>query len=233
MSDLTVWCVNVGDKYSPSYVYALKEMVERHLTIPHRFRCITTHHLPGINTVNPFVPYQGWWSKFSLFAPMVATGPSIYFDLDVIITGNIDYLADYTDTFSAPPNWAASGHGGIQSSIMCWPGNWNYFYDEIRKVWPGKTTEDGYKIFHGDKFNGEKIWGDQEFFWHLLKDDWRRINKGIYSYKYHVRNNGKLPKDSRIIVFHGPPKPHEINEPWMSQSIYQKPSAIKQNISCG
>lgn len=117
---LTVWSVCVGDKYDSAYVYALKEMVEKNLTIPHEFRCITKRKLDGIQTRNPPVPYQGWWSKLGLFHPGVATGSSLYFDLDVVITGNIDYLAEYTDTFSAPANWAASAMA--ESNHQSWHG---------------------------------------------------------------------------------------------------------------
>ena len=121
--DLTVYCVYWGDKYDKAYVYALKEMVDRNLTIPHEFVCITTEKLPGIQTKLPFGPWHGWWQKMNLWAPFIAQGPSLYFDLDVIITGNIDYLAEYTDCqLAAPANWARSGHGGIQSSVMAWKG---------------------------------------------------------------------------------------------------------------
>ena len=190
--DLTVWCVCVGDKYSTSYVYALKEMVSKYLTLPHSFKCITTEKLTDIETVLPYVPYQGWWSKFSLWER--AKGPSIYFDLDVVIVGNIDYLVNYTNTFSAPPNWAQSGYGGIQSSVMCWPGNWRLPLDVID--WPADS---------------EKYWGDQEFLHALLKNDWEKI-PGIGSYKYHVMNNKKIPEWMNVCVFHGKPDPHEVKD---------------------
>lgn len=210
MNNLTIFSVCVGDKYDTRYVYALRDMVANNLTIPHEFKCITPKNLPGINCVKPFLPYQSWWSKMNLYAPRMATGPSIYFDLDVIITGNIDYLADYTDTFSAPANWAMSGHGGIQSSVMAWPGNWYYPCAEIKKDWPGKSTEDGYKIFRG-----QKIWGDQEYLTMLLGDEWRKI-PGIRSYKYHCRNG--VPSDARVVVFHGKPDYPEVDTDWIRKA---------------
>ena len=202
--ELTVWCVCVGNKYPNAYVYALQEMVKKYLTLPHDFKCITTRKIKGVECVLPFVSYQGWWSKFNLFSPHMAQGPSLYFDLDVVITGNINYLADYTAfQFSAPANWARSGHGGIQSSVMAWAGNWTLPYDSIRNEWPGELTSDGYRIFHG-----KKMWGDQEYLWDLLGDDWVRIT-GIGSYKYHVQ---ELPDWMKVCVFHGEPKPHEVKD---------------------
>jgi hypothetical protein len=196
MDKLTVWCVCVGTKYHPGYVYALKEMVEKNLTIPHTFKCITTEKMLGINTVLPFAPYQGWWSKINLFAPRRATGPSLYFDLDVVITGNIDYLAYYADEhFAAPANWARSGHGGIQSSVMAWRGNWTHPMDQF-------DYQRDQARFHGD----------QEYLYNLLGEEWTRI-PGIGSYKYHCRDG--RPDDLRVIVFHGKPDPHEVNDPWI------------------
>ena len=197
---ITVLSVLWGDKYDPAYVYALKEAVEKNLTVDHEFKCITKQNLPGIQTIKPFVPYSGWWQKIGLFAPGVATGQTLYFDLDVIITGNIDYLVDYTKKpmlntpLAAPANWAQSGHGGIQSSVMAWPGNW----DEPYRVF--KQNHDDYM---------HRLWGDQEFLWELLGDRWTRI-PGVGSYKYHCRES--IPDYMRVMVFHGKPDPHEVTD---------------------
>jgi hypothetical protein len=200
VSALTVFSVCVGTKYHAGYVYALKEAVEKHLGVPHEFRCITPLRLPGILTVKPPLPYPGWWSKLGLFAPGITTGPSLYFDLDVVITGSLDYLADYTaHQFAAPPNWAQSGHGGIQSSVMAWRGNWTEPYEYIKPQWPEVS---------------QRLWGDQELLWKMLGDDWTRIPSGIYSYKYHCLR-GKRPDDMAVCVFHGDPKPLGVSDEWI------------------
>jgi len=205
---LTVYSVLWGDKYSPGYVYNLKEMVEKHLTIPHEFICITDHTLTGITTMRPPKKWPGWWSKINLFSPEIAGGPSLYFDLDIMILHNIDYLAGYTcHPFAAPPNWAQSGHGGIQSSVMAWNGEYHEPYECLRKDWPGEPTADGYRIL-----NHKRFWGDQEYLWHLLGDDWIRIENGIGSYKYHIQPTQGIPDWMKVCVFHGQPKPHEIND---------------------
>lgn len=215
MSNLTVWSVYWGDKYHKGYVYALKEAVEKNLTIPHEFRCITTQNIPGIATVKPFVPYSGWWQKIGLFAPTIATGPSLYFDLDVVITGNIDYLVDFTQyKLAAPANWAQSGHGGIQSSVMAWHGNW---FEPFEKF-----------DYQNDS---KRLWGDQEFLWEMLGDDWVRI-PGIYSYKYHCRSNNP-PESMSVCVFHGKPDPHEVNDQWILPYTSTLRSLIKGNTEAG
>lgn len=205
---ITVWCVCVGDKYDSAYVYALRDMVATYLTIEHDFLCITTRKLDGIQTVLPYAPYQGWWSKINLFAPGMARGPSLYFDLDVVITQNIDYLKEYTKhQFSAPANWAKSGHGGIQSSVMAWSGDWTEPFNRFD--------------YQADP---DRLWGDQEFLWELLQDDWVRI-PGIGSYKYHCKQG--LPPDIKVCVFHGKPDPHEISDLWLLPYISTRLSTIK------
>lgn len=228
MTELTVWSVCVGNKYNPAYVYALRDMVAEYLTIPHEFKCISTLHLPGIFTVKPFVPYQGWWSKMNLFAPRMAIGPSLYFDLDVAICGSLDYLVDYTKhTFAAPANWAQSGWGGIQSSVMAWSGNWTRPLDAIMPLWPDRYINGaGHTILGGKSF-----WGDQEFLWDLLGDDWVRIPR-ICSYKYHCRE-GSIPKDASVITFHGPPKPIEVRDEWILPFIQPLRSHINSNTFNG
>lgn len=210
MSDLTVFCVCVGTKYDSAYVYALKEAVEKYLTVEHEFKCITTRSMPGIKTVLPYASYQSWWSKLNLFAPTIARGPSLYFDLDVAICNSLDYLVEYTKhQFAAPTNWAQSGHGGIQSSVMAWKGGWTRPFDEFRPRWPKVAQE---------------FYGDQEFLWDLLGDDWAKI-PGVCSYKYHCRKG--VPKDASVICFHGEPKNLDVHDQW----ILPHTSILRKHIS--
>lgn len=191
---ITVFCVCVGDKYHAGYVHALKAMVDEFLTIPHEFKCISDRKIDGIDVIASPTNYDGWWSKIGLFAPGIATGKSIYLDLDVVITRNIDYLAEYTNAFSAPANWAQSGHGGIQSSVMCWEGNWHLPFE----------------MFKYER-HSKRLWGDQEFLWELLKDDWQKI-PNVGSYKYHVRPVSQIPEWMHVCVFHGIPNPDEVKD---------------------
>lgn len=184
---IDVWCCLWGKKYHAAYVYALEEAVEQHLTVPHRFRCLSDRELPGIDVTLRQRKWPSWWGKLELFE--VASGPSLYFDVDVLLVGNIDYLADYTaHEFAAPANWARSGHGGIQSSVMAWDGSWR---EPVERFSPADQ---------------ERLWGDQELLWEIRGDDWVRV-PGVYSFKYHCL--GGLRGDEKVVVFHGKPDPHE------------------------
>lgn len=217
---LTVYSVLWGDKYSPAYVYFLRDQVAEYLDIEHEFVCITKQKLPGIRTISPPVPYPGWWQKIGLFHPGIASGPSLYFDLDVVITGKINYLAKYTEQFSAPANWAQSGHGGIQSSVMAWPGNWDLPFRKFKD-----NCNDHMK----------RLWGDQEFLFEILGQEWQRL-PGIGSYKYHVRPVGEIPVGMHVCVFHGKPDPHEVSEPCIlryTQTLITRINSGTANYSSG
>lgn len=199
---LSVFSVYWGDKYDPSYVYALRDMVAKHLHTPHKFFCITSAELPDINTIEPAVDWPGWWQKLQLWR--LNYGPSLYFDLDVVITGPLDYLLPFTQhAIAAPANWAQSGHGGIQSSVLVWNGNNPHPYFLAKQQWPEIS---------------ERLWGDQEFLTEVYGDNYVKLPR-IYSYKYHCMGK-PLPKDCSVVCFHGKPDPHEVNEAWINTQQY-------------
>ena len=219
---LTVWTMCVGDKYPAEYVYNLASMVKRNLSVPYRLVCITdqandiefrrAQSAGGIEFMQPPTDYPGWWGKIGLFKQDIATGPSIWLDLDVVITGSLDPIVEqYGDCQLATPwNWAQSGHGGCQSSVMCWRGNSAHeifeSFDPADAHWPPRN-------------DGGKLWGDQE---HLTvcRDNGfpvtRIDDKYVRSYKYHCRNG--VPEDARVIVFHGKPDPHEVSDKWVTDA---------------
>ena len=98
-------CVYWGDKYKTDYVQNLYNMVQRHLTIPHKFICFTDHvklHkiVKGDIEFRQFKhhDYQTWWNKLQLFSEDAELeGPNLYMDLDVVILENINEMATFGD----------------------------------------------------------------------------------------------------------------------------------------
>jgi len=209
---LKVYCVYWGNKYHKAYVYALQEAVKNNLLYSHEFICVTDSDLEGVTCVKPSRPdWEGWWSKLNLFD--IADGPSLYFDLDVIITGNLDHLVKFADSqFAAPANWARSGHGGIQSSVMAWDGTYRKPFDEFN-----------YAI------DSKRLHGDQCYLWELLEDSWVKM-PGVFSYKYHCSSG--VDYTQRVVVFHGKPDPHET-EGWTLQYTTILRRLIKESTQLG
>jgi len=204
---LTVWTVCVGDKYSDDDVYIMRAMVQGNLG-EHRFRCLSDRQIPGVDCLIPDEVWPGWWSKLLLFK--YATGPNLYLDLDNVITGDLGALV--SDRLSMPKNWAQSGHGGCQSSVMAWSES----YDFYKSFDPSKL--DSPKNGNCGAYGG--LWGDQEFITQQLGEPGGYVHamKGVYSYKYHCRQ--ALPSDAIVVCFHGRPKPCEVNDPWVATRRY-------------
>lgn len=207
---LAVWCLCVGDKYPDYYAQRLKRTVQENLTLEHNFMCISDHEIDGVTTIRPINDLPGWWGKVNLFSFEVSDRLNLYLDLDVVITGSLDDLVTkYRNSPCAMPlNWAQSGHGGCQSSVMLWSKNYN--------------TEQVYSLFdpaiaHWPPVNQPgTLWGDQEWITQLRDTDKIQVNPinadWVKSYKYHCRDG--LPDDCRIVVFHGEPKPADVNVDW-------------------
>ena len=109
---MIVACVRIGTKYKTEYVFKLQAMVKRHMTVPHRFVCLTDRpkELPGIETVL-VKGLPGWWGKLWLFNSEWRNERVLYFDLDTVICDNIDDLAQLDKPFYICQNFTQlSGH---------------------------------------------------------------------------------------------------------------------------
>jgi len=206
---LTVWCVKNGDKYTDRDVQILASMAKKHIKTPYQFKCLADKPVEGIETVISKHNWPGWWMKLELFEH-ATEGQHLYLDLDVVIVGSLDSLL--SSQLSMPKNWAQSGHGGCQSSVMAWgrsysfiPGN---FHPE--EIGPPQNGNCGY-------YKG--LWGDQEFITELCGNPGEHViapMDGIYSYKYHCK--ATPPNDAKVICFHGNPKPDNVNKTWVKNA---------------
>lgn len=199
---LTVWSLCWGDKYTDYHVQRLKRTVAENLSEPHQFLCVTSRVIPGVTSVPPPVDWPGWWGKLAI--PPMGSGRNIWLDLDVVITGSLDFLLPYAaGPLAMPWNWAQSGHGGCQSSVMAWGGKVDTMrgFDPAWAVWPPSSA---------------RLWGDQEWITELRDNKFLEVvqtpEQYVKSYKYHCRNG--LPEDCRVVVFHGDPKPETVREEW-------------------
>ena len=97
---LSVLCVlRSGGDYDAHWVRKLRDGVARNLSIPHRFACLTDVPVP-CEHIRLRHDWPGWWSKIELFRPGVIEGPTLYLDLDTVITGALDRLADLPYAFA-------------------------------------------------------------------------------------------------------------------------------------
>lgn len=199
-----------GTKYQDEDVHTLKGMVCRNLEQTHEFWCFSDRPIRGINCIITDENWPGWWAKLLLFRYAPQEDQHLYLDLDTVVTGNLDRLL--SNRLSMPANWAQSGHGGCQSSVMSWAGDYSFIPDEF----------DPSKLEAPERSNCgayEGLWGDQEFITRLMGEPGGEIKpmNHVYSYKYHCRQS--LPEDASVVCFHGEPKPGQVSDTWVRLSM--------------
>jgi len=194
-----------GGDYSPENALAMYNMMKRH-SDKLDFICLTDMEVDC-----PSEPlerkWRGWWSVIELFR---LVGPVIVTGLDTIIYDNIDKLADIAlhckeDEFYMMKAWSSKREWA--SGVMVWNGDWSWLTERFNfrscpKVHVGEQDYTSFSLIA----NGVEIKSIQSKF------------KDIYSYKKHCVPNGKPPKGAKLILFHGKPRPHEMEDEWVVEN---------------
>jgi hypothetical protein len=159
---LTVACVlrsgpsKIGFRYQPRHVTRLADLVDRFLPARHRFVCLTDMDDVGVEMVPLRHSWPGWWSKLELFQHDF--GPTIYFDLDVAIQGDLSFLVPFSETpeticameDSLPDHQRQPRLG---SAVMAWSGSRPQVCDSFS---PAAIPE-------WENRRNNRRWGDQSY----------------------------------------------------------------------
>lgn len=199
-----------GTKYNAMYVNNMYNMIKRNITLPFRFYCVTDDHtdlkreitvvkLPEDDDI------KGWWWKPYLFnTGLFKEGTNFYIDLDMVIINNIDDFMTYKPgKFLGLRNYlylreGHEGHRSLASGIMRWE---NGMYN---MVWT-RLTRDKRLINNFD--------GDQDYIWAYHKDHIDFFpDEYTMSYKWDHIKDHKITDKTKVIVFHGEPRPHQVND---------------------
>lgn len=199
---VTVACVYWGTKFSLDYVYNLKAAVERNTTIPHKFVCYADRAIPGVEVKVLKPGYEGWWNKLQMFDPATKTNDRmVYFDLDTIITSNIDWLLEDTSWFMGIEDVGAVNlhqphlKNVLQTGVMSWD------FDPNSHIWSAFVLSYDHVL--------DTHRGDGEYLSSIVNPYSRKLLQHKYpgklkSYKYDVYP-GPPQEDVSIVCFHGRP----------------------------
>lgn len=204
----------MGEKYSAQYVNILYTMVQRNLTLPYRFVCITDDHAEIRKEVECFDMPQLYvsnkhdsspWRKLLMFSSHIGdlSGKTLFLDLDVVILDNIDCFFSYSEKFSIIENWTQPGEGIGNSSVYCFTIG---AYSHVLEYYRHHTGEVLKQYDNEPIFLSKKI-GDIVFWPAIWCRSFKRhcIAKGLARYvKAPV-----VPEGARVIVFHGHPNPDD------------------------
>ena len=223
---INVVCLYWGQKYKTEFVNVLYNMVQRHLTVPHKFIIYTDHVkmqklVKGDNVEVrklPFHDYEGWWNKLTLFSPEAnLEGDCLYFDLDVVITENIDCFATYE------PDTKFVGMNDFNPSTKLFNSSIMRFNNQVmtKHVWePYLKEKDTYMKMQGD----QNVISDtikKTDLWKSFPDEW------TFSAKWFSRTNPRFHRSSwtfeynpgtKVAVFHGKPDPNQLADPHPHES---------------
>ena len=217
-------CVCYGKKYGIDYVQNLYNMVQRNTTIDHKFYIFTDNeNMPIQNNGNieirrfPIVDLTGWWNKMQLFHPGVLEGDTLYMDLDVVITGNIDCFFNYE------PEADFVGMNDFNPDTKI-------FNSSVMKFKPEAMKDKLWQPFISNRINWLKLAGDQNVISDMILkyDTTKRFpDAWTQSYKWYDRSGTRYHKgkwtfehngESLVSVFHGQPNPHESEQEWVKKA---------------
>lgn len=199
---LNVITACVGDAYGLDYVKNLNAMVSRHLKQEHTFIMF------GDNPDFPAPP--SWWHKLRAFGPEAPEGQILVLDLDQVILKDLDDLLDACDPnvmtcYADHIEWCGTRFG---SAFMYFPSG------KYHKVYDAFMTEPDFIREEYDKRGG-----DQAFIGEMIPEAQYLEDllgyRPVLSYKFDGLDQEEPDPDTYIVNFHGRPKPHEAEAPWV------------------
>ncbi len=223
-------CLKFGTLYGPQYVNRLYAGIVRHADGPVRFFCMTDD-ATGLDTGISVLPlphepfhdrmfalmkakgYRAPFQKISMFRPDLIPdldGPLLVFDVDVAITGPIGPLRDYLPgkiamrrAWNEGGSRNTLGHGSVEKIE---PKRHRYLYDFM-----ASDPETAIDFSFGSEQTYTSRLAERHGDFVTYPDEW------IVSFKYDCRParplnlllEPQLPKDARVVCFHGRPKIEE------------------------
>ena len=179
-----------GGDYKPEHVERLRQQCAAHAPGA-RFTCLQGPLL--------LHDWPGWWSKIEMFR---YDGPTLYMDLDTSVVGDLTPLLDATEqhrfiTLRNP----LSTPSKFGSGLMAWSGDMLDVY--------ARFAQD--PAYHMRRCVTQEIWGDQGFIAETETPDayWQDLFPGqVVSWKVDCKQG--VPKDARVVYFHGTPRPWQV-----------------------
>lgn len=221
VENLNLIVVKWGTAYGPEYVVNLYNGVKKHTNLPFNFYVFTddASDLPKNKNWN-FIKLlewnvmhsKGWWYKMEIFnKEHNLLGINLYLDLDVVITGDLAsfwHMVKTDDLYICQDfnRYLIPNYQGYNSSVMAWKNN---------------NLDRYYRMFARDpKTFMRKFRGDQDFLQAYAADRIFWPKYWAMSWKWECYNKDEsnksqtlLNSDTKILVFHGQPKPPNCLDP--------------------
>lgn len=186
-----------GPEYKQKHVYSLADNILKFHPNA-KISCLSDLNLthPKVERI-PLIHYwPKWFSKIELFRSGIFEEPTLYLDLDTIIIDKLNI--DFSEFTMLPDVY---NRNGVGSGAMCWTDPPTHIYERFK-------SRDKFYI---SAYNVKKRWGDQAFIRDHLGFKPRKFGSDFRSYKVECRK--KVPRGTKVIYFHGLPRPWNISLP--------------------
>lgn len=211
-------------KFGPSHVLTVKRMVERHLSIPHEFVCVTDHKIEGVRCV----PID--WRKHvpgTCFVKLMMHRPDIagllgrrilYLDIDCVVTGSLDALVLHAAdaVFWRNPNYEMPRRAFYQGSIQLFTAGarselWTDFDPIETPKWINRRYGGAEQAWISERLpHSESIWTEEHGVYGAGRLFNGEMGKGVTT---------ELPENARIVFLPGNREPSQAEvqdvHPWI------------------
>jgi hypothetical protein len=207
-----------GGDYTPDHVGRLYGACRRWVRGCFDFVCLTDESKEEIRAIHPNIRpiplnryLPGWWSKMEMFREDYSLAPRrLYLDLDTVPVGPFRELWEREEELVVLKDF---NKGTVATGLILWSLDLSWILEELPIFFKNhRITEKNWK----------KHW-DQRYVAQQLKK--REIKPGVFqdlfpnwiqSYKLHCKKG--LPEGTRIVCFHGQPRPWDVDQPWVIQN---------------
>lgn len=202
------------------YAQTVAEMVRRHAPGAEFHLFTDRKEIEGVHC-RPFPQLDGWFGSLYQFSRDAFPEGSRVFsvDLDTTILGDLTPLLNIGELTSCLVGINDTGPQGkwsrrLTNGVMSWVSGPRYW-----PIWDSFRPNIGRKRPFRLPAGGECVTDEQWLNYHI-KDEWRGwdelLGPGVVmSFKWHLRIQKKqIGPETKIVYFHGRPRPHEVNAPW-------------------
>ena len=198
------------------YVNNLYKGVKRFADRPFEFICFTNQRLDVKKGVQlrsfPLHTRMGVLPRLYMFSREAGLfGDQVLcLDLDIVITGSLKSIMDYTGIFCARSKFKQGEQYKLDGDIMSFQAG------------PMSEAQFWFPFISNVKA-AEELTQGRERYWmrHVAgtsADRWEQFAPNqILSYKRHMKGRTTVPEGTAIVSCHGNPRPHEISNNWINK----------------
>jgi hypothetical protein len=224
---------NVGD-YTVDHVHKMRNMLERNVTVPYRFVCITDDPT-GLEceTIPLWEKYEGGgcYHRLKVFDPEfdLLGDRFAWIDLDAVIVGNIDHILN-VDTDFAINRYPYGGrpHQHYNGALVvankgARPQLWKEFNPDTTPRFIANLNDERRLLGSDQAFishvlgPNERTFSESDGIYEAMTLEKRTLRPGFRSTRVcdYVQKELPKPQNASIIMFSGPRDPHTTEISWI------------------